>query len=130
MNATIAAFLATAMIAAPVAIANGGFPGLPDQAAYGHCMAYTHADENATANATPFQNDTAPDDCEDLKPGDQADQAREDGQAFGMAQADEHHPDHAGADRGNATADDHRQDDDAREDGRAHGQSQADERRP
>lgn len=129
MNATIAAFLATAMIAAPVAIANGGFPGLPDQAAYGHCVAAQHNDANAT-NATPFQNETAAEACEDLKPGSQADEAREDGQAFGMAQADEHRPDHAGEDRGNATADDHRQDDEAREDGRSHGQSQADERRP
>jgi len=31
----------------------GGFPGLPDQAMYGICNAFGHADENATT-AAPF----------------------------------------------------------------------------
>lgn len=33
---------------------DGGFPGLPDQALFGICNAFGHADDNATA-APPFQ---------------------------------------------------------------------------
>lgn len=34
---------------------DGGFGGLPDQALFGICKAFGHADENATAIAKPFQ---------------------------------------------------------------------------
>lgn len=90
MKTTIAALVASAMIAAPAAVA-GGFGGLPDAASFGQCTAY-HANEDGredgnASQAPPFANATVPDDCSDLAPQPPEDPG---------AAADEHRPEDPG----------------------------------
>ncbi len=114
MNTTIAATLAAALIATPLAVA-GGFPGLPGQAGYGICNAYDHIDENAT-QAPPFQNVTA-DECGDDHPRDRADDRADERAANATADADEDAGGHEASSQ-------------AGEDGRAYGQERAQQRGP
>lgn len=75
----------------------GGFPGLPDQALFGICKAFGHADDNATA-APPFQWLTSLGGaCDDVShPSERADEYAQDDEDEAGEDDGDGRPDHAG----------------------------------